>query len=350
MQRYSSLESLSLPRRQKVFDTQLVPAGDPLPIWSSLPLDSKLPVVPCPRGSYTLYTTKVGQPKYIHKQHYDFDLGNALYAKPSEYDSLQDPFLKEYFKKPRTKRLLEQNKLITRDGKVKCDIKEFNKYRSYLRYRSVTELSLQRSGEREEGEERGVWGRAVKTEVPRNRLSVQGSRAPSHRDSDSSQEGALHGRDVNLIQRMRQREKTLMTRMWEKERQRQKEYEQRLKESWQGRKQRQNRLLQHEADVDEKMREVRARQLLQREKTLAQQRNRMMAKLGRSPGGRKRGEGERREGGRRKTDTEHEHPQRQTTMMLPTMLRHCLCCPWPPPRSVGLFVMYRTLLLLCFLL
>ena len=74
----------------------------------------------------------MGQPKYIHKQHYDFDLGNALYARPSEYDSLHDPYLKEYFHNPRTKRLLVQNDLITKDSKVKCDIKEFNKYRSVV--------------------------------------------------------------------------------------------------------------------------------------------------------------------------------------------------------------------------
>ena len=73
---------------------------------------------------------QVGTPKYIHKQRYDFDLNNALYARPDEYDSLHDPFLRGYFDKPRTKRLLVHNDLITKDGKVKCDIKEFNRYRS----------------------------------------------------------------------------------------------------------------------------------------------------------------------------------------------------------------------------
>ncbi|XP_076457532.1 uncharacterized protein LOC143291521 isoform X2 [Babylonia areolata] len=306
MQRYSSLESLSLPRRQKVFDTQLVPAGDPLPIWTSLPLDSKLPVVPSPRGSYTLYTTKVGQPKYIHKQHYDFDLGNALYARPSEYDSLHDPFLKEYFHKPRTKRLLVQNDLITKDGKVKCDIKEFNKYRSYLRYRSVTELSLQRSGQKEE-EDSWLTGRHTKSELPR-----QDSRTSSEKDRESTQAHNLYGRDVNLLQRMRLREKTLMTRMTEKERQRQREHEQRLKDSWQGRKQRQKRLLQQEAAIDEKMRELRARQIIQREKTLTQQRNRMMRKLGRSPGKQqKSGERKRKEAEESEEEEEEEEEDDQ---------------------------------------
>ena len=76
---------------------------------------------------------QVGQPKYIHKQRYDFDLDYPLYARPGEYDSLHDPFLRDYFGKPRTKQLLVHNDLITKDGKVKCDIKEFNQYRSVER-------------------------------------------------------------------------------------------------------------------------------------------------------------------------------------------------------------------------
>ncbi|KAK7106689.1 hypothetical protein V1264_017916 [Littorina saxatilis] len=284
---YSSVESLSLPRRQRVFDTQLVPAGDPLPIWATLPLDSKLPVVPSPKGSYTLYTTNMGQPKYIHKQHYNFDLSHSLYARPGEYDSLHDPFLKNYLYKPRTKRLLVHNDLITRDGKVKCDVKEFNTYRSYLRYRSVTELSLQKS--REHDEDRDSWlpvpVRPTKSELPRTKHSMESSRAPSQTDNDSVQRLALYGRDVSLVQRLRMREQTLLKRISEKERQREKDHKRQVKESWQSRKQRQQRLLQHEEDIDRNQREERARHILQREKTLTKQRERIIAKLGRSTDG-----------------------------------------------------------------
>jgi hypothetical protein len=73
---------------------------------------------------------QVGVPKYIHKQHYDFDLNDSRYAKPAEYNSLHDPSLKDYFHNPRTRRQLVVNDLITKDGKVKCSIKEFNEYRS----------------------------------------------------------------------------------------------------------------------------------------------------------------------------------------------------------------------------
>lgn len=74
---------------------------------------------------------QVGESKYINKQRYDFDLNDPFgHARPGEYDSLHDPYLKDYFfENPRTWRHLVHNNLITRDGKVKCDIKEFNQYR-----------------------------------------------------------------------------------------------------------------------------------------------------------------------------------------------------------------------------
>ena len=67
----------------------------------------------------------------------------------------------------------------------------------------------------------------------------------SDRDADSTAElAAIYGSDVSLVQRLRMREKTLMKRMAERERQRQKEYERRVKDSWQSRKLRQQRLLE----------------------------------------------------------------------------------------------------------
>nr|KAG5702545.1 hypothetical protein BaRGS_003705 [Batillaria attramentaria] len=242
----ASVENLSLPRRQKVFDTNLVPAGDPLPIWTKLPLDSKLPVVPSPRGSYTLYTTKVGQPKYISKQHYDFDLNDPEgRARPGEYDSLHDPFLKTYFDNPRTRKQLLHNDLITRDGKIKCDVKEFNQFRDN---ESVTTA---------------------------DRL-------------------AMYGRDVSLVQRLRMRENTLMRSLAEKERERVEGHERRVNEAWEDRKRRQQRLLQMEEKIDERIREERLRHIMQREKTLKKQRDRLMAKLGKSKNSKSKGNNQRK--------------------------------------------------------
>ena len=73
-----SIDRLALPRRQRVFDEQLLPSGDTLPYWTILSLDSKLPAVPSPKGAYTLTTTDVGTPKYKCKQRLDFDLSDPL--------------------------------------------------------------------------------------------------------------------------------------------------------------------------------------------------------------------------------------------------------------------------------
>ncbi|XP_025100757.1 fibrous sheath-interacting protein 2-like [Pomacea canaliculata] len=275
----SSIENLSMPRRQRVFDTNLVPAGDPLPVWSKLPLDAKLPVVPSPRGSYTLYTTHVGESKYINKQRYDFDLNDPFgHARPGEYDSLHDPYLKDYFfENPRTWRHLVHNKLITRDGKVKCDIKEFNQYREYLRYRSATDLALQKSGQRtDDGWMAGQ--RPVKTEHPRSR--VGGSQdSVLTKDTDSSDRLAMYARDVSLVQRLRMRENLLLRRLEEKERYREADHKRRVIESWENRKLRQRRVLQREDEIDGQVREERLRQILQREKTMQQQRESLLAKI-----------------------------------------------------------------------
>ncbi|GFR94019.1 fibrous sheath-interacting protein 2 [Elysia marginata] len=145
----SSIENLAIPKRQKVFDKTFLPAGEALPVWHTVPLDHKLPVPPSPRGTYTLYTNKVGESKYISHQRYDFDLTNPNGRQaPGPYDSLTDPSLKDYFNSPRTRQHLVDNGLVTDRGEIKCNIKEFNEYREFVRYRSVTELSLQKKKEK----------------------------------------------------------------------------------------------------------------------------------------------------------------------------------------------------------
>ncbi|GFO16091.1 fibrous sheath-interacting protein 2 [Plakobranchus ocellatus] len=145
----SSVENLAIPKRQKVFDKTFLPAGEALPVWHTVPLDHKLPVPPSPRGSYTLYTNKVGESKYISHQRYDFDLTNPNGRQaPGPYDSLTDPSLKDYFNSPRTRQHLVNSGLVTDRGEIKCNIKEFNEYREFVRYRSVTELSLQKKKEK----------------------------------------------------------------------------------------------------------------------------------------------------------------------------------------------------------
>lgn len=58
------MDRLTLNRRQKTTGDKIdcIPAGDGLPIWTTIPLDAKLPMMQNPKGSVVLYTTKLGEP------------------------------------------------------------------------------------------------------------------------------------------------------------------------------------------------------------------------------------------------------------------------------------------------
>lgn len=51
----------------------------------------------------------------------------------SPYTALNDPHAKDYINKPETKRLLYNQGLINGDNEVMYSLREFNKYRDYLR-------------------------------------------------------------------------------------------------------------------------------------------------------------------------------------------------------------------------
>ena len=58
------MERLTLPRVRVEPDgiEQPIPeAKSPLPRWQTIPLDSKFPVVPAPKGEVTFVTTKLGE-------------------------------------------------------------------------------------------------------------------------------------------------------------------------------------------------------------------------------------------------------------------------------------------------
>jgi len=57
------MDRLTLSRRPTLGDrVDCLPAGDGLPVWSKIPLDAKLPMMPCPKDSVVLCTTKLGEP------------------------------------------------------------------------------------------------------------------------------------------------------------------------------------------------------------------------------------------------------------------------------------------------
>ena len=61
------MDRLTLNRRQKTIGDKIecIPAGDGLPVWPTLSLDAKLPMMPSPKGSVFLHTTKLGEPVSI---------------------------------------------------------------------------------------------------------------------------------------------------------------------------------------------------------------------------------------------------------------------------------------------
>lgn len=58
------MERLTFKRRQKTTGDRVdcIPAGDGLPVWSTISLDAKLPMMSNPKGSVILYTRKLGEP------------------------------------------------------------------------------------------------------------------------------------------------------------------------------------------------------------------------------------------------------------------------------------------------
>ncbi|KAH9500368.1 hypothetical protein Btru_071623 [Bulinus truncatus] len=356
-----SIDCLAIPKRMRVFDKTLLPAGDVLPVWSNVSLDTKLPIPPSPRDCFILYTNKLGEPKYKSDQRFDFDLSNPKGREaPGPYDSLTDPSLKYYFNSPRTKQHLIESGLITDSGEIKCSIKDFNQYREFLRYRAVTELALQKKREKRIEEENinrvfSEWPkvhkickterlRMTRSEPPHSDWEIGGLEAykedlalkyrmrekaklaqkhnragkkkkkKSLKKEKDNQGGVSEGeeevsgdtnveedgggkdkidpgkeptmrfqptvhRGTTLIHELRQREEELRQRLEEQQRRRKEDMNKKIEESWHQRQQRQQMLLQQEADLEAKVREKRVHLIKDRERTLQEHRKKQDERL-----------------------------------------------------------------------
>ncbi|KAK6173427.1 hypothetical protein SNE40_016879 [Patella caerulea] len=239
----SAISRLAIPRRKKVFKAELLPNGDKLPFWSTLNLDDKLPIVPSPEGSYTLCTTSVGQPKYVNKQKYDFDLTDPYcHVRPLEYDSLHDPFLKQHFQQKKVKNHLVRNGLVTPDEKIICSLKEFNKFREYLRYRQATDLTLKR-----------------------RREAIAFRRSPEVRQPPKSERPVLetgNGKgSACLVEQIRRKETEALIRRQRQREEKDKMKQHRLLDEWKGRKERQQQNLERISELQKTEKARRAKML-----------------------------------------------------------------------------------------
>ena len=97
-----------------------VPPSPPSP-WKSRPCMYVL----CACGDMQMWLSK----------NYGFDLADPLlHCTPSSsgYSSLNDRSLRGYMAQPVMRRRLNRHGLLTRDGHVRCSLRELNHYRSYL--------------------------------------------------------------------------------------------------------------------------------------------------------------------------------------------------------------------------
>ncbi|KAK2179530.1 hypothetical protein NP493_486g02056 [Ridgeia piscesae] len=138
---YESLPSLTDVDGPKQPDyTKNVPGVPPeaLPVVMTLPLDSRMPVLKGPKGKNTLYTTYVGETYYKRPgEQVDFDLtdleGN-FYNLRNDYNLLTDVHLKPFLRQHHIRDNLTDRGLLTDDGRVIVNVKDYNEFRRYLRH------------------------------------------------------------------------------------------------------------------------------------------------------------------------------------------------------------------------
>lgn len=117
------------------------------PMWQSRELNEKIPMYRSrgPTGSsLILHRGLVGNNplkvnvklQFSLKDPYSQDVSNT-------YNPLHDPHLKNWVNLPRNRKLLQKQGLITDDGDVVCNLKEYNEYRCFL-WRVHNDLVIQK--------------------------------------------------------------------------------------------------------------------------------------------------------------------------------------------------------------
>ncbi|XP_060070787.1 uncharacterized protein LOC132550712 [Ylistrum balloti] len=320
------MDRLSLSRRPKIVEKETcLPAGDGLPSWTTLPLDAKFPMVPNPKGSMVFCSTNLCQTKHKSSRHYDFDLSDPYcHVFSNDYHPLHDRHLRNHFNQPQMRRHLLKNDFLTDDNKVVCTLKEFNRYRQYLRRVCLMELAREQRIEKEEylnaqkettdsTEEKptDLRIRQVQENLDKQRTRTRqrieqllkekadrlqrrlgemqeaNTRRDLLRQQDESKRHAAIAqhqlqekkRNRRLIQRWKIRERQHIKRMDEKKKQRMFDQKKKSFEMWETRKQIQRERIKREAEILRRENERRDRNISVRERLLAEQRNRITAQL-----------------------------------------------------------------------
>ncbi|XP_033752361.1 uncharacterized protein LOC117336092 isoform X2 [Pecten maximus] len=320
------MDRLSLSRRPKIAEKEkCLPAGDGLPSWTTLPLDAKFPMVPNPKGSMVFCSTNLCETKHKSSRHYDFDLSDPYcHVFSNDYHPLHDRHLRNHFSQPQMRRHLLKNDFLTDDNKVVCTLKEFNRYRQYLRRVCLMELAREQKIENEnylnsqkdttdstEETPTDIRVRQVQENLEKQRTMTRqrieqllqdkanrlqrrlgemqeaNTRRDLMRQQDESKRQAAIAehhleekkRTRRLMQRWKLRERQHTTRMDEKKKQRVFDQKKKSFEMWETRKQIQRERIEREAEILRRENERRDRNISLRERLLAEQRNRIAAQL-----------------------------------------------------------------------
>ncbi|XP_012267341.2 calponin homology domain-containing protein DDB_G0272472 [Athalia rosae] len=105
-----------------------------LPRWKTMPLESKIPMIPGPEGSYHFTRNKLGKKLWISSADAEFNLSDPYnYDAEWTYEPLHDEHLARYFSQPTNLRRMIKLGLVTKELDAKCSVKEYNIYRKYLK-------------------------------------------------------------------------------------------------------------------------------------------------------------------------------------------------------------------------
>ncbi|XP_071455096.1 inner centromere protein [Hetaerina americana] len=137
-----------LGRVQELFDSVPKPKGfvpkNGLPMWSKMPLDSKIPTVPTPDGLIVYSRALVGDPLRVKITNEDFVLSDGSGVE-FPYEALHDENLKSFLRSEVTRKHLKKVGLMTEEGEEICPVDVFNEYRRYLRSVHVTLVNKERA-------------------------------------------------------------------------------------------------------------------------------------------------------------------------------------------------------------
>ncbi|KAL5280801.1 FSIP2 family protein [Megaselia abdita] len=124
------------------------PSGVPingLPGWENVPLHLKLPMLQTPSNQSRIIFTRAKVGNDLFRKKGDFD-ARILEEDKLMYNPLHDKHLRKFFSNPVMVRKLLKNDEITENLDVRCTLKEFNQFRSFI-HKACLEIMTKRMKE-----------------------------------------------------------------------------------------------------------------------------------------------------------------------------------------------------------